>query len=314
MDNLLITAAETLRKAALNEDAKDFILNNETLYKTLKKAANRYIGGENLEETIIKAIEQNNAGFKCSIEFMGESTRTIPEANAATREFIRICDEIKNHNLKSAVSLDLSHIGLAISRDLCFDNLALICSVASKNNIDVIISAEGTERTDTIHEIYTDALKTYKNLGITLQAYLYRTGDDFKELIKKDGKIRMVKGAFETAKGLSMPRGPQLDEVYIDYVDQLLQNNHSCSIATHHHQIQQETKRLITKYNTDKSLYEFESLYGIQIAQLAALKEDGHPSKLYFAYGKEWYLYLCNRIAEHPLSLFTALNDIVSAG
>jgi len=102
-----------------------------------------------------------------------------------------------------------------------------------------------------------------------------------------------------------------LDEAYLNYVDKLLQANHSCSIATHDRQIQQEAKRLISEYNTDKSIYEFESLYGIQAAQLAALKEAGHPSKTYFVYGKEWYLYLCNRIAEHPLSLFTALNDIV---
>jgi proline dehydrogenase len=122
----------------------------------------------------------------------------------------------------------------------------------------------------------------------------------------------MVKGAFETAKNLSMPRGAQLDEVYLNYVDQLLQHHQKCSIATHHHQIQQGAKLLIQKYNTNKDLYEFESLYGIQTAQLATLRDEGHPSKLYFVYGKEWYLYLCNRIAEYPLNLFTALSDIVS--
>jgi proline dehydrogenase len=58
--------------------------------------------------------------------------------------------------------------------------------------------------------------------------------------------------------------------------------------------------------------YEFESLYGIGTDQLAALKQRGHPAKMYFVYGQQWYLYLCNRIAEHPLNLFTALNDIVN--
>lgn len=209
MNDLLITAAKTLRKAALNEGAKDFVLNNETLYKTLKKAANRYIGGENLAETITKVIEQNNAGFKCSIEFMGESTKTINEANTATQEFIKICNEIKTCSLNSTVSLNLSHIGLAISKDLCFDNLALICSEATKHNIDVIISAEGTERTDAIQDIYAESSKSFKNVGITMQAYLHHSVDDFKDLITKTGKIRIVKGAFETAQGLSIARGPQ---------------------------------------------------------------------------------------------------------
>ena len=58
-------------------------------------------------------------GFKCSIEFMGESTRTVKEALEAKDEFVNICQTIHNQNLNSTVSLDLSHIGLAISEDLC---------------------------------------------------------------------------------------------------------------------------------------------------------------------------------------------------
>ena len=58
--------------------------------------------------------------------------------------------------------------------------------------------------------------------------------------------------------------------------------------------------------------YEFESLYGIRNEQLFKLQEEGYSTKLYFVYGKEWYLYLCNRIAEYPLNIFQALADIVS--
>lgn len=311
MDNLLTIGSQALKKAALNEEAKEYILNNEILFKILKKAANRFIGGETLEETIQKVIYQNKGGFKCSIEFMGESTKTVDEANDATKEFIRICQEIKSQHLYSTVSLDLSHIGLATSRDLCYSNLDSICTEAAKGDIEVIVSAEGTERTDAIIQTYQRAAKVHQNIAITLQAYLYRTKDDFQDLIKEKGRIRIVKGAFETAKGLSLPRGKELDEHYLEYVGQLLSNQHLCSIATHHNEIQQEVKKLIRQYNSNKDSYEFESLYGIQTDQLERLKEEGYPVKMYFVYGKEWYLYVCNRIAEYPLNLFRALNDIV---
>ena len=160
-------------------------------------------------------------------------------------------------------------------------------------------------------ETYKKASKKYPNLAITLQAYLYRSKDDFQDLIREDGRIRIVKGAFYTPEGHSIPRGKKLDARYLDYVDQLLSKNHKCSIATHHHEIQQEAKILIDKYNPDNELYEFESLYGIQTEQLIKLKKEGYMTKLYFVYGHEWYLYLCNRIAEYPLNLFRALNDIV---
>ena len=74
----------------------------------------------------------------------------------------------------------------------------------------------------------------------------------------------------------------------------------------------QQAEQLIILHQPKVQQYEFESLYGIGTDQLAALKQRGHPAKMYFVYGQQWYLYLCNRIAEHPLNLFTALNDIVN--
>lgn len=308
---LLKIGAVSLKKAALNEDAKEFILKNETLFKVLKKAADRYIGGETLDETIIKVKNQNKNGFKCSMEFMGENTLTEKEANEATNEFIQIVQAIKNKNLNSTISLDLSHIGLAISKELCLNNLDSILKEAKNQNTEVIISAEGVERTDDIIKTYKNLSKTYDNVSITLQAYLHRTKDDFKDLIEESGRIRMVKGAFETPKHLSIPRGKKLDSIYLNYVDQLLSKNHKCSIATHHYEIQQETIKLIQKYKTNNDVYEFESLYGIQTEQLIELKRQGYATKLYFVYGKEWYLYLCNRIAEFPMNIFQGISDIV---
>lgn len=309
--DLLIMGANALRKAALNSNAKEYILSDIASYQTIKKAADRYIGGETLDETILKVKHHNKNGFKCSMEFIGENTLTEKEANEATNEFIRIVKEIKQQTLNSTVSLDLSHIGLAISKDLCAHNLNLILKEAENYNIEVIISAEGVERTNDILEMYKTMSKTYEHVSITLQAYLHRTKDDFKDVIQERGRIRMVKGAFETPKHLSIPRGKQLDTTYINYVDQLLSNNHKCSIATHHDEIQQEVAALIRNYKTNANVYEFESLYGIQTEQLIALKKQGFTTKLYFVYGKEWYLYVCNRIAEYPMNLFKALNDIV---
>src|SRR3990167_7859902 len=243
--DLLNIGSAALRKAALNQEAKGFILSNPIVFKILKKAADRYIGGENLAETVVKVKTKNANNFKCSIEFMGENTSTAKEANEAKDEFIRICQEIRLQNLWSTVSLDLSHIGLIVSKELCIDNLSLICQEAAKANTEVIISAEGPECTDMIIDIYRETIKKYANLSITMQAYLHRSKDDFKELMKEKGRIRIVKGAFETPVGLSLPRGDKLDAIYLDYVDQLLSQQHLCAIATHDEKIQQEAKKII---------------------------------------------------------------------
>tara|TARA_R110000744_G_scaffold380005_1_gene499435 strand:- start:862 stop:1797 length:936 start_codon:yes stop_codon:yes gene_type:complete len=306
---LLKIGADSLKKAALNEEAKEFILKNETLFKVLKKAADRYIGGETINETLLSVRKWNQKGFDVTTDFMGESIRNEKEANDATTEFVNFAKAIGNEKLNSSISLDLSHIGLLVSNELALENLKTICEQASKINQEVIISMEGTDRTDNILNIYKETLKTHKNLGITIQAYLHRTKDDFKEISELTGSIRMVKGAYETPNGLSIERGDKMDGIYLEYVEQLLSKNHKCSIASHHDKIHHETIKLIDKYKPTN--YVLERLLGIRNEELEQFKSNGYNSRIYIVYGKEWYLYLCNRWAEYPLNIFQGIADIV---
>jgi proline dehydrogenase len=306
---LLKIGTKALKKAALNEEAKSFVLQNERLFKTLKKAANRYIGGETLEETILSIRKLNDSGYLVTTDFMGESIRNEKDAVEATNEFVRFAKFVKNENINSSISLDLSHIGLLVSNELTKENLKLICEEARKANQEVIISMEGTDRTNQILDIYKETLKTHLNLGVTVQAYLHRTKEDFKELLQLSGSIRIVKGAYDAPKNLSISRGPKLDEIYLEYMEQLLKNNHPCSIASHHDTIHQETTRLIDKYSPKN--YVLERLLGICNEELTLYKDKGYRCRIYVVYGKEWYLYLCNRWAEYPLNLFRGLADIV---
>ena len=167
---------------------------------------------------------------------------------------------------------------------------------------------EGTGRTDLILDIYKETLKTHLNLGITIQAYLHRTKDDFKELLKLSGSIRIVKGAYDTPTNLAMQRGNELDEIYLGYVEQLLTKNHKCAIASHHDKIHEETIKLIDRYQPAD--YVLERLLGICNEELQVYNDKGYKCRIYVVYGKEWYLYLCNRWAEYPLNLFRGLADI----
>ncbi|GAB3165197.1 proline dehydrogenase family protein [Telluribacter humicola] len=312
MTDLQINASEALKLAALNESAKDFLLNNPQLFAVLLKAAKRYIGGENLQEAIQTAKKFNSAGLPTSLEFMGESISSTNEANEVTQEFLTLIEAIKKENITSIVSLDLSHIGLAVDKELALDNFKLIAQTAKQSEIDVIISAEGVERTDEIIHTFCKISPDFPNVGLTLQAYLYRTPKDLERILKEtQGKIRVVKGAFATPIGHSIGRGDQLDDVYINTVETLLVNNRKCSIATHHDKIQDRVKRLLDKHQTPKTNYEFEMLLGIREDLLNDLKKEGYPCRKYIVYGKEWYLYMCNRIAENPDNIFQAIIDIV---
>ena len=57
---------------------------------------------------------------------------------------------------------------------------------------------------------------------------------------------------------------------------------------------------------------EFEMLKGVTPERLATLQEYGCATRVYLPYGKEWYLYLCNRLTEHPPNLYQAIADAVA--
>jgi proline dehydrogenase len=308
--DLLKLGSDALKKAALNEAAKSYILSHPGIYNTLKKAANRYLVGETLSEAVPSIRKINQEGYNCTTDFMGESTRREKDAIEATHEFIALAKTITTEGLNSSISLDLSHIGMLVSKDLAQHHLKQICKEAQKAGKEVILSMEGIDRTDMIIDIYKNTYKNCSNLGITLQAYLHRTKEDFKEIIGMEGSIRLVKGAYEAPEKFALPRGKKLDEQYLEYIDILFSKNHPCSVATHHEEIQLEAIKLAACHKAGR--YELEQLQGICNEQFAVLKEQGYPCRKYVVYGKEWYLYLCNRLAEHPMNIFQAAHDIIN--
>lgn len=312
MDNLKIKVSEALKTAALNESAKHYLLQNPVLFNLLLKGAKRYIGGENLEDTILTIKRSNADGIPTSVEFMGESVVSIKEAKEVTDEFLKIIDHIKKEQLNAIVSLDLSHIGLAIDRQLALENLKALAVATKDSAVEIMISAEGIERTDGIIETFCELSPHYPNIGITLQAYLHRTPKDLEHILKEtQGKIRLVKGAFAVPEDRAWSRGDQLDERFIELVEKLFIEKRRCSIATHHDKIQTSVKDLVNKYSVPKTQYEFEMLYGIREDLLLNLKQQAYPCRRYIVYGKEWYLYVCNRIAENPDNLFQFIIDII---
>ncbi|HLG40254.1 MAG TPA: proline dehydrogenase family protein, partial [Chitinophagaceae bacterium] len=277
MDNLKTKVSEALKTAALNESAKHYLLQNPTLFKLLLKGARRYIGGENLEDTILTVKKLNANNFPTSVEFMGESVGSINEANEVTQEFLKIINTIKKEKLNSIVSLDLSHIGLAIDIRLAFENLKSLAEATKDSGIEIIISAEGIDRTDKIIETFCKISPDYPNVGITIQAYLHRTSKDLEHILQEtQGKIRIVKGAFATPEEYALKRGNKLDENYISLIETLLSSKRRCSIATHHDKIQDRIKNLVNKHDIPKTNYEFEMLYGIREDLLKTLQQEGY--------------------------------------
>lgn len=303
-------AAAALKSIARDEGLKAHIMEDPSLKRILLRVASRFVCGEELPDAIEAARRANGLGHAATIDYMGESTRDESLAERATEEFVRVAKEIANRGLDSSVSLDLSHVGMALNPDFAFENASKIARAAREAETEVMVSMEGTERTDEILSLHERLSGSFDNVGITLQAYLHRTVDDLARLIERPGRIRLVKGAYEEPESMALPRDSAiLDEEYRRHMETLLASGHALSIATHDEAMLDHAHRFIRENGLDSSDIEFEMLYGVTPERLETMRERGYRTRVYLVYGEEWYLYLCHRLAEYPPNIYQAIAD-----
>lgn len=312
-ESLLATrVAAALRRISRNEAFKAHLMRMPELHDLLIKAASRFIGGESLAECLQVARTLRNLGFGLAVDFMGESTRDRATAERATEELLRVIEALRQESGSFYISPDLSHLGLVIDPELAFENATRLAQAIHGAAGEVILNMEGTDRTDAILGMHKRICQRYQNVGITLQAYLYRTPDDLSDALPRPGRIRLVKGAYEEPEELALGWGEATDSAFRKLMETLLSSGHPCLIATHDTALLDHAQEFIAGNRLPRDHVEFEMNYGIRQERLERLRDLGYGTRVYLPYGKEWYLYLCHRLAEFPPNIFRAVEDIAA--
>jgi proline dehydrogenase len=306
--NAEIHFAEALKSIARDDKIKAYILNSKELYPLFLRASKRFVTGETRVEGIEKAMELNSQGYLVSLEYIGENTRVVEECISAKDEFLTIIKLLGSKGIKSTISFDLSHIGMSVSSDLAYKQLLQLAKEAELQGLYLMISMEESTKTDQIFDIYKSVSKDYPNVGITIQAKLNRSVHDLNELINYQGKIRIVKGAYQETPEIAIPRSDKLDSRYLKMIRACVETNHPISIATHDEKLIDQILEL--GYLNSPNV-EVEMLYGVRPDLIKALKDGGYKARVYLTYGVEWYLYLCHRIAEYPPNIYLSFADII---
>lgn len=300
--------ADALKSVARNLEIKQYIQQSPELYPLFQRSAKRFVTGESKENGIAVGNQLISKGYRISLEFIGENTVSREECIQAKNEFLDLIQKCGEEGINTRISFDLSHIGLSVDADLAFQNLLEMAKLAQDNGLSLMISAEESNKTEQILSIYKRAVVEYANIGVTLQAQLYRSLNDLKELLDYPGTIRLVKGAFQEPSDICIPRSTKLDERYLELVDLCVKAEHSISIASHDEAIY---KHVVEHGYLNNSYVEAEMLYGIRPDLCKQLKDDGLPVRVYLTYGSEWYLYLTHRIAEYPPNIYVAIKDMI---
>jgi proline dehydrogenase len=313
--SIIEQAANSLRAFALNEQAKERFYRDPELRGYLHRIAARYVAGQTVADLVAHQRRVAARGHAGSAEYVGESCRDEARANADTEVFLDLVAAIQHEKLACSVSMDVSHVGSLVDPGLGYRNTRRIAAAARDAGLEMMISMEGADRADNIYATYLrlHAEDGLDNVGITLPARRHRSAQDLPRLMEIPGRIRLVKGAYFEPPAIAWDRNsPELAAAYRSYARTLLASGHACSLATHDAQLQDELAACVEELGGQQARHaEFETLFGLGVGGLDALRQRGFRTREYAIFGDDYFLYVLNRIAEEPARLFQAVADLI---
>ena len=277
-------------------------------YGFVLKTVSRFIPGENLEDALAAAHALANKKIGSVVTKLGENVKDAAEAAQATAHYLHALQRIHEQNLETEISVKLTQMGLDLSKEDCFQNLKKIIESERRDRI-VWVDMESSPYVDATLDLYRRALAAFPNVGICLQAYLYRTKDDLTALLPLRPSVRLVKGAYKEPTNVAFPQKRDVDENYFSLAQTMLKAQSAgqmvrATFGTHDVSLIRRLAAFAAQEGMAKSELEVQMLYGIQRAEQERLAANGHRSLVLIVYGNYWYSWFVRRLAEHPANLW----------
>lgn len=296
-----------LRGALLRVSRSHKIKNLVTTAPVTGGVVERFIAGETSQDAVAVTRRLVAAGLLATIDFLGEDTTDRAQADAVVVAYLDLLTKLREAGLSPSaeVSIKVSALGLHL-RDgpqLALENAELISRAARMAGTAVTLDMEDHTTTDSTLEILRTLRKEYPSTGAVLQAYLYRTESDCRDLADAGSRVRLCKGAYAEPESVVYQDRHEIDKAYVRCMKILIAGNGFPMLATHDPTLIDIGLKLASDHGRQPKDFEFQMLYGIRPTEQQRLARLGHAVRVYVPYGTDWYGYLVRRLAERPSNL-----------
>jgi proline dehydrogenase len=272
----------------------------------------RFVAGETLDDFMRVVQSMNARGFRVAAGMLGEDVRSASDARSVTQDYRNVFDRFVVAGADANVALKLTHLGLAIDRELAYENIASLAGHAAERRNFVRIDMEQSSHTDATIEFYRRLRAAgHANVGTVLQAYLYRTDADLRALLPSRPNLRLVKGAYLEPPDVAFAKKRDVDRNFVALIERSLLEGGFTAIATHDDAIIDHSLAFIRRNAIREGTYEFQMLYGVRPKLQASMIARGIPMRIAVPFGAEWYPYLMRRLAERPANLFFFVSSVL---
>ena len=272
--------------------------------------------GEKLEDALAAAASLREHRINVVLTQLGENVTDQRRADEVTTHYEHVLKAISNVNLNCELSVKLTQLGLDIDEERCHANLRRLVAAARLKNTTVWIDMEQYRYVDRTLSLYRRVLSDHQNVGVCLQAYLYRTANDVEALLPLGGGVRLVKGAYREPATVAYPKKRDVDEHFLALSMRMLSaasRGVKCRsvFGTHDQRIIGTLARHADSSGVPRDAYEFHLLFGIQAAEQRRLSGQGYQVRVLISYGDQWFAWYMRRLAERPANVLFALRALL---
>ena len=288
------------------------------LEKLLFKLSKKWIAGYTIDDALSYALNANERGLKCIINYLGENFKNPEIVKNTVLEYKNLINKMRFKNIQGSVSIKPTQIGLSIDSNFCLNHLLEIISIAKKNHVFIWIDMESFETVDSTLSIYQKVFEETNEIGIVVQSYLKRSSSDLSNLLKYDANIRLVKGAYHENEERAYQSKFEIDNSYLEMVKIFFQNkntrqNQIFAIATHDSNIIEKSINLYSLTDIQKEHLHFQFLKGIREKLKMDLLDRGFIVEEYIPYGQNWLPYSLRRIRERKSNILLLMRSLISS-
>lgn len=274
----------------------------------VRKAVKRFMPGETLDAALAEAVKLKEQRIGTVLTFLGENIKDLPEADLVRDHYLGALQKIARQKLPSEISVKLTQLGLDIASERALEHVRELAKAAKASSSFVWIDMEGSAYVDATLALYRQVRPKFDNVGLCLQAYLYRTEKDLQSLLPLVPSIRLVKGAYRESRSIAMPRKSDVDRNYLalarKLIDAMPQRARRVVLGTHDLTILEAVKEYVERKRMPRESFEIHMLYGIKQEAQRKLAGEGYRLRTLISYGTAWFPWYMRRLAERPANVW----------
>ncbi|ALG11570.1 proline dehydrogenase family protein [Kibdelosporangium phytohabitans] len=279
-----------------------------------KPVVGRFVAGAETPDAVTATRELVESGRAITIDYLGEDTTEVADASHTVKAYTELLSALSDQGLATGadVSVKLSAVGQALPGDghkIALDNARLIADAAAGVGATLTLDMEDHTTTDSTLDILGELRADFPWVGAVLQAYLYRTEGDARDLSGAGSRVRLCKGAYREPASVAYQDKAEVDRNYVRVLRILMEGQGYPMIASHDPRI----IAIAGELGIGRQ-FEYQMLYGIRPQEQEAIARRGDTMRVYVPYGVQWYGYFMRRLAERPANLAFFLRAMATRG